>query len=93
MWSRYSGKVQRPEKKVNNSLMCLRSEFPRDRAEPGFLFTSFIEDTLSEKRSKEAGQEDGEKPRKNVASGETTAPNVSSREARGLTWRTPGHQH
>lgn len=57
------------------------------------MFTSFIEDTLSEKRSKEAGQEDGEKPRKNVASGETSAPNVSSREARGLTWGTPGHQH
>lgn len=63
--------------------MCLRTGFPRNRAEVGFLFTSCLEDVLPEKRSEEAGQEDGEKPRKNMALGKTTAPTTSPTEARG----------
>lgn len=51
MLSRYYIKVYSPEKKVKSSLMCPKSGFPRNNAEAGSLFTSFIEDMLSEKRS------------------------------------------
>lgn len=81
------------KKRVKNSLLCLQSGFPRDTAEPGFLVTSFIEDMLSEKRREEAGQEDEEKPRTYVASGETTAPNIGPAAARGPALGTPGEHH
>ena len=48
---------------------------------------------LSEKRGEEAGQEDGEKPRENVASGKTNAPTISPTEARGLALRVSGGRY
>lgn len=54
------------------------------------MFTSFIEDMLSETRGEEEGQEDGEERRKNVAAGETNVPKASPIAARGPALCMPG---
>lgn len=72
-----------PDKKGKRSLMCLGSgcpetELSQDSCSPNLLRTRF-----QRKGVRRQDGEDGRKPRRKVASGETTVPHTSAPEARG----------